>query len=66
MDLFYIIHDWFASNPKIIGVLFLLMGLSMFFIEVEPGIYDVTFAPLICGLGIFMIVSKNPFGKYND
>lgn len=65
MDLFYIFRDWFASNPKIIGVLFILMGISLFFIEVEPGIHDVTFAPVAFVFGIFMIVDKDPFGKYD-
>lgn len=65
MDLFYFFRDWLASNPKIIGVLFILMGISLFFIECEPGVHDVTFAPLIFGFGIFMIVNKDPFGKYD-
>jgi hypothetical protein len=57
------INNFVDSHPKLMGVIVILCGLSLCFIEVEPGIHDITFMPVFVALGLYSIFAKDPYGK---
>jgi hypothetical protein len=62
-DIIMKIGSFVVSHPKLMGVIAILCGLSLCFIEVEPGIHDITFMPVFVALGLYLIFDKDPYGK---
>lgn len=57
---------WIFKTPKACGVLMILSGIALCFIEVEPGIRDATYTPVFVGLGLFLIFAKDPYGTHRN